>query len=190
MGEPVGRVSAALALSAALHAVMLAGAPVLSGAGPAPAARPAALQVRLVTADAPVAAQPSSAAPKPRQAASGIKTGPQPAAANAPRYWRASELDSKPIPLTPIEPATPAGAGGKTGRVLARVLINESGRADAVRVELSEPQAIFDDAVKAAFGAARYRPGMKGGRSVKSQMLVEITFHGKDERPRDSALPR
>jgi TonB family protein len=183
-------VSAALALSAALHAVMLAGAPAPSGAGPAPAAPPAALQVRLVTAQAPAAAAPSSGTAKAPPRASAVKTGPQPRAADGPRYWRASELDSKPIPLTPIEPSAPASAGGKPGRVLARVLIDESGRADAVRVELSEPQAIFDEAVKNAFGAARYRPGMKGGRSVKSQMLVEITFHGKDERPADSALPR
>lgn len=188
MGGQGRCVSAALALSAALHAVMLAGAPTPSGAGAAPAA-PDALQVRLAAADSPNDAAPPKAAPKAPAPAGAIKTTAQ-AGADRPRYWRASELDSKPVPLTPIEPAAPAGARGKPGRVLARVLINESGRADAVRVELSEPQAIFDDAVKAAFGAARYRPGIRGGRSVKSQMLVEITFHGEERREADSALPR
>jgi TonB family protein len=58
------------------------------------------------------------------------------------------------------------------------VLINESGRVDAVHIVASEPMRAFDEAVKTAFGSARYRPGMKAGRSVKSQMLVEVTFHG------------
>ena len=176
MGGPAGRVSAALALSAALHALLFADTPALSGAGASSADRSAPLEVRLASTEAP----PAPAKPVRKSPSAGSEPAArQPGQAEQPRYWRASELDAKPIPLTPIEPAAPAGAAAKAGRVLARVLINESGRADAVRVELAEPQAVFDEAVKRAFGAARYRPGMKGGRSVKSQMLVEITFHGE-----------
>ena len=177
MGGPAGRVSAALALSAALHALLFADTPALSGASASSAAGPAPLEVRLASAGAlPAATTPVLKSPK---AGSEPGAARQPGQAEEPRYWRASELDAKPFPLTPIEPAAPAGAAAKAGRVLARVLINESGRADAVRVELAEPQVVFDEAVKTAFGAARYRPGIKGGRSVKSQMLVEITFHGE-----------
>jgi len=182
MGSPAGRVSAALALSAALHALLFADTPALSGSGASPAAGPKPLEVRLAASGArPEAGKPVLPSPK---AAAARQSGQ----AEEPRYWRASELDAKPFPLTPIEPTAPAGAAAKAGRVLARVLINESGRADAVRVELAEPQAVFDEAVKTAFGAARYRPGMKGGRNVKSQMLVEITFHG--EQSADSASAR
>ena len=185
MAGPAGRVSIALAASAVLHALLFGSAPApSSGAGAAPAAAPAPLEVRLASADAPAATTPVR-----HNAGSDPAAGRQPRPAEEPRYWRASELDLKPIPLTPIEPAAPPGAAAKAGRVLARVLINESGRADAVRVELAEPQVVFDEAVKTAFGAARYRPGIKGGRSVKSQMLVEITFHG-EQGSTDSAPAR
>jgi len=99
------------------------------------------------------------------------------AVAAGPQYLRASELDSKPVPLGNVEPVAPASAATTAGRVVARLLINESGTADAVRIESSEPRAVFDDAVVSAFGSARYRPGMKGGRPVKSQLLIEVLFH-------------
>jgi TonB family protein len=185
---PVGRVSAALALSAALHTLVLSAAPAMFGAGAPVQGRPAPIQVRLV-AELPAAPASSKARHTGRKAGSELATRPQLGVVDGPRYLRASELDSKPVPLASIEPAPPAGAEKKTGRVIARILINESGGADAVRVESSEPEALFDDAVKSAFGSALYRPGMKGGRSVKSQILIEVTFHGEDRGAQDSARP-
>jgi len=99
------------------------------------------------------------------------------ALSQAPRYWRASELDVRAAPLAEVDPVPPARAGNKPGRVIARVLIDESGKADRVLIETSEPAGLFDDAVVAAFGRARYRPGSKNGIRVKSQILVEVTFH-------------
>jgi periplasmic protein TonB len=173
---PLARVGAALTLSAALHTLVLAGAPTLFPAGAPGGTPPASIDVRLL-GEAPAAS--SSPKVRPRKPGSDLATGPQLGVAGGPRYFRASELDTKPQPLTAIEPAPPAGAGKLAGRVIARVLINEAGRADAVRVEASEPYAVFDDAVKTAFGSARYRPGTKDGRKVKSQMLIEVTFHGE-----------
>jgi TonB family protein len=98
-------------------------------------------------------------------------------AADGPRYWRASELDAGAAPLAQIDPVPPAKAGDKPGRVIARVLINESGGADRVLIEESNPPGLFDQAVIAAFKSARYRPGSKHGIRVKSQMRVEVTFH-------------
>jgi TonB family protein len=173
MTGPAGRVSAAIAVSVALHTAVLAGAPGwFSPGAPGGEARSAPFEVR-IAGERPAPISPLAA-------------GPKAAAVKGPYYFRGSELDAKPAPLTPIEPA----ATGKTaGRVIARVFINESGKADTVRIEASEPFAIFDEAVKAAFGGARYRPGMKGGRSVKSQMLVEVTFHGASSAGPDSARP-
>lgn len=99
-------------------------------------------------------------------------------AADGPRYWRASELDVGAAPLARVDPVPPAKAGDKPGRVIARVLINESGSADRVLIEKSDPPGLFDQAVIAAFKGARYRPGSKHGIRVKSQMRVEVTFHG------------
>lgn len=185
MVGPVGRASAALALSAALHTLVLAGAPAMFGPHEQAVTPPAPIALRLV-AELPASAKARQA---PRRAGSELATGPRLGAVEGPRYLRASELDSKPVPLASIEPAAPAGAQNTTGRVIARVLINESGGVDAVRIESGEPAAVFDHAVKSAFGAARYRPGMKGGRSVKSQMLVEVTFHGAERSGQGSARP-
>lgn len=94
----------------------------------------------------------------------------------ASQYRRASELDARPAPLGDIDPVPPKGTESRGGRVVARILINEAGKADRVLVEASEPRGVFDGSVVAAFGAARYRPGMKAGAAVKSQMRVEVRF--------------
>jgi TonB family protein len=182
---PLGRVSAAIAVSAALHTAVLAGAPGLFGPGPAAEGRAAAFQVRLVTENA--AAAVPTRAPKASKQGIQVAAGPKVGLLEGPHYFRGSELDVKPFPLESIEPAPPMKAAG---RVVARILINESGGADAVRIESSDLKSVFDDTVKAAFGAARYSPGIKDGRSVKSQMLVEVTFHGDEPAARDSAPAR
>ncbi|HEX6629542.1 MAG TPA: energy transducer TonB [Gemmatimonadaceae bacterium] len=101
----------------------------------------------------------------------------QAALADGPRYWRASELDVRAAPLADVTPVPPAKAGERPGRVVARVLISESGTAERVVIEKSEPAGLFDDSVISAFRKARYRPGSKNGIRVKSQMHVEVTFH-------------
>jgi TonB family protein len=141
--------------------------------------------VRLVTENA--AAAVPTRAPKASKQGIQVAAGPKVGLLEGPHYFRGSELDVKPFPLESIEPAPPMKAAG---RVVARILINESGGADAVRIESSDLKSVFDDTVKAAFGAARYSPGIKDGRSVKSQMLVEVTFHGDEPAARDSAPAR
>ena len=112
------------------------------------------------------------------------------APAVGPKYFRASELDTKPFPLNAIEPVSPPGAADKTVKVIARILINESGRADTVRIESRGRGKPFDEAVKKAFGSARYQAGTKNGINVKSQMLIEVTFHGQEEGRRASPRSR
>jgi TonB family protein len=180
MAGAARNVGAALALSVALHTLVLAAAPAMFRGASAPAeGRQAPIRVRLL-AESPAAPEGSKARRSGPRTGSELAAGPQLGVVDGPRYLRGSELDSKPVPLSSVDPAPPAGTEKLIGRVIARILINESGTADAVRIESSEPEAVFDEAVKAAFAAARYRPGVKGGRSVKSQMLIEVTFHGAE----------
>ncbi len=184
---PLGRVSAAIAVSAALHTVVLAGVPGLFSPGPAAEGRAAPFQVRLVTEKPAAVARITQKAPKAPKHGIQVAAGPKVGVLEGPHYFRGSELDVKPFPLESIEPRPPMKAAG---RVVARILINESGGADSVRIESSDLKSVFDDTVKAAFGSARYSPGIKDGRGVKSQMLVEVTFHGDEPAARDSAPAR
>jgi len=162
------RLWGAALLSVAAHAAAVTAVGTLAGSSEGPASAPNGFTVRLADA-APVT--PRAVAVAPRKAA--LPT------AREKRYLRASELDSKPAPLASIEPATPAGAGSRSGRVIARVLIGADGAADKVIIESAEPPRIFDRSVMDAFGAARYRPGLKAGQAVPSQMRIEVSFDGE-----------
>lgn len=102
-----------------------------------------------------------------------------------PYYFRAQELDSR---LTVFEPsvklAYPEGvAENLDGRVVLRLLVTEQGAiADALVVE-SEPAGIFEQSAATAFRNARFFPGIKDGKPVKSQMVVEVRYHGDPRMP-------
>jgi TonB family protein len=107
----------------------------------------------------------------------------------ASQYLPASQLDRRPAPNSEINPVPPKGSESRGGRVVARVLINESGKADRVIVESSEPRGLFDASVVAAFGTALYRPGYKSGVAVKSQMRVEVRIEPQDPSPAPARRP-
>lgn len=102
----------------------------------------------------------------------------------ASQYLSASQLDRRPAPNSEINPVPPKGSESKGGRVVARILINEAGKADRVIVESSEPRGVFDASVVAAFGEALYRPGYKSGVAVKSQMRVEVRIEPQEPSPK------
>jgi outer membrane biosynthesis protein TonB len=54
--------------------------------------------------------------------------------------------------------------------------INEQGSVDEVAIVESDPPGVFEAAVAEAFGPARFRPGRKGGVTVKSRMAIEVLF--------------
>lgn len=175
------RLWGAVLLSAAVHAAAMAGAGSLAGSTAPTAATPSGLTVRLAGAAPAERIEVPPATPSRRErAGSGPAMGSmqKPLALPEPRYFRASELDSRPAPLGEIEPAMPQDAGAKAGRVIARILINAAGVADRVIIESAEPPQVFDRTVVDAFSTARYRPGMKGGAAVGSQMRVEVSFQG------------
>ncbi len=107
------------------------------------------------------------------------KAAPAPAPSGlppAPSYHAAGELDPPPSPLADIEPAYPQAAGTRDGRVVIRILIAADGSVDNVAVVRSFPQGFFEDSAIAAFGQAKFSPGMIKGVPVKSQITIEVLY--------------
>jgi len=114
---------------------------------------------------APVAASPVPASEPSR-----------PALADAPDYLQGKLLTVGPRPLDDIEPRYPDGADLRTGKVVLRLLIGDTGHVDEVAVLRANPPGLFDAAAMEAFAKARFSPGLAGGVAVKSQMTVEVDF--------------
>lgn len=197
-----GRLVLAMLASAGLHAVLILSAAGSPAGGITPAnyihallrAQPPALlqfiarpqedaqdgdlQVPAQSA-APAAAEPAS---EPKPAAT---TDEMPAAAEpvipfgtAPRYYLAHELDVRPQIKTRVEPDYPAAAAeqGLSGAFQTRIYIDESGQVERVLVPEDRDADLFAAAVVKAFLAARYTPGIKDGKPVRSLVILEIKF--------------
>lgn len=185
------RLAAALGASLALHAYALVvlealpqgmrwGELSLLQPGEARALR-ATLRPLAAAAAAPASPAPEATPPaRPAAPEAGAGEGREAALAPlpAPRYYATRELDVRPGILVRIEPEFPDAAARRflSGRVVARLLIDESGAVEKVLIVTAEPPGYFEDAAQRAFLAARFTPGMKGGRAVRVQMLLEITF--------------
>lgn len=94
----------------------------------------------------------------------------------APTYYPTEELERRPQPLVHIEPRFPQLASAPSGRVLLRLYIGESGLVERVEVESTDAHADFLAAAREAFAAARFLPGMKDGKAVKSALRLEVRF--------------
>lgn len=185
------RLAAALAASLALHAYAFAvldalprgmrwGDLALLATG---GARPLRVTLRAVEAGpATAAAEGRAAAAEPPPAGSqpGAGATPEPTLSPLPaqHYYLTRELDVRPGILVRVEPEYPEAAARRflSGRVLARLLIDATGAVEKVVIVSAEPPGYFEEAAEKAFRAARFTPGMKGGRAVPVQMLLEISF--------------
>jgi TonB family protein len=179
-----GKLGAALGASVLLHAGLLGSLDHLIGGAPQHTGTrtASALQARIVAlADSALVADRAALAPASDRAGAG-RRGSELAAAQAlpllpgPQYFSAAELDQRPFALTNITLDYPAGARPREAVVVARILINEEGRADAVQILSTDPGDGFDRVVKQAFAGATYRPGQRNRRPVKSQITVEVKF--------------
>lgn len=190
------RLSAALALSALLHAAVLYNVHG-AGRGGAPSAGNNTLSVRLQSAEqqhpgsvslprtAPNESLSEPAAPVPQTAAA-----PQPASAIAPatpgpngparfsdaRYYLGSELDRRATPLHAIEPVYPDESSARGHNVVLRIFISERGTVDDVAVQSAGQAAEFENSAREAFARARFAPGTLRGVPVKSELMVEVKF--------------
>ena len=111
----------------------------------------------------------SQAAPPPVQAAPTIREGDVVAMDSLDR---APALVREPRPVYP-----PIAARQKIeATVMASVLVSESGEVLDVKVLRGEPRFGFNDAAIRAFRAARYSPGMKDGKRVRTWVPQMIHF--------------
>ena len=103
-----------------------------------------------------------------------------PGAAGEPaaHYFLARELDARPVALAPIDPAYPNDAYLRNvpGSVLVRLHLSETGAVEQAVIVRADPPGYFEEAVQRAFLAARFSPGMRGGRPVRVQMTVEVRY--------------
>ncbi len=95
--------------------------------------------------------------------------------ARDPTWYSARELDELPRPLQPIRPPRTASVRAP-GRVVLQLAIDERGMViDAVVLD-ADAGAELAKLALAAGRDARFHPGTKGGRIVKSKVLLELTF--------------
>ena len=200
ISQSAHRLANGLALSIALHALIVLGiTPV-----PYRATAPAPLQVELQRVEAPppvaeVAAEPLSdlsatAAAETPQEVPPMPDTPAPTAApetpvtvDQPLYFAAREVDVRAELIKQIDLVYPVKAYEMRlpGRVVVRILINEHGAVDETSVLEATPSGIFEEAALAATQALQFRPAQKHGRNVKSQKTIEVTFD-----PYESIRPR
>lgn len=189
------RLSAALALSALLHAAVLYdmhGA----GRGGMPSAGSDVLNVRLAPAEQPSApvslpddvkhevvlgpvapAPEATTTPRPASTIAPSTPGPNgPGRLSGLHYYLGSELDRRATPLQSIEPVYPDDPGERERNVVLRVFISERGTVDDVAVQAAGAPAAFEKSAREAFARARFAPGVLRGVPVKSQLVVEVKF--------------
>ena len=95
-----------------------------------------------------------------------------------PTYYPAKQLDVYPQPLTAIKLDYPESAASARvdGRVVVLLLIDEFGMVNEASIVEAQPEGYFEDAALAVFRAARFAPGQKQGRAVKSRVLLQVKY--------------
>lgn len=85
-------------------------------------------------------------------------------------------IDQGPHPLGDIYPEFPQAAGQRGGSVTLRLVISERGEVEKITVVSATPPGLFEEAALAAFGRARYAPGLRAGLPVRSEVLYQVDF--------------
>jgi protein TonB len=99
-----------------------------------------------------------------------------------PTWYQARQLDVFPHALSAVRPAYPerAARAAVSGEVTLELLIDESGQVHAAEVVRATPEGYFEAATVSAFQAARFVPGQKDGRAVRSRLVVKVVFSPDD----------
>lgn len=94
------------------------------------------------------------------------------------RYYRTGELDVRPGIMTRVEPDYPEPAARRlvAGSVRIELYIDEAGRVERVQTLQADPPGYFEESTQRAFLGARFTPGMKDGRPVKVKIRLEVKF--------------
>ncbi len=164
------RLALALGFSAGMHAVLVTGvdlAPLRGDAGRAPYA----LDVTLEAPKAKLTVEPKVAQRAPRATAAGSA------------YLPSADVDTPAMPRERPHLVYPEDAymARLRGTVRLRVFISEQGRVDDAHVVFARPEGEFEEAALEAARKLVYDPAKRGGRPVKSQKLIEVTFDPYEE---------
>lgn len=182
------RLWVAAGLSVALHAAIVVSVQRQPGAEPAlQNERAAPLIARLATAvsdavlpatEPTITALPETAEPaRPATAAaSPLASNSTPAGDGSVHYFKTSELDRRPFPLTRIEVPTPESAEALTGSVMIRLRISERGRVEDAKIVMGTGITEFEAAALREFSQAEFHPGYRANLPVRSEMLIEVTL--------------
>ena len=93
-------------------------------------------------------------------------------------FYRVGELDRQPLGLARMQPPYPfrARRRGVEGRVKIRFYITPSGSVEGIRIVKAEPAGYFEKTVRDTVARWRFKPGMVGGRAVKTLVETTIVF--------------
>jgi TonB family protein len=93
-------------------------------------------------------------------------------------YYSARELDVYPSPAIPLRFSYPSHVvpAGPLGSVLLSVKVDEAGKVDQAAVIAADPPGFFEEHTLAVLNAARFSPGRREGRPVKSQVTVRVDY--------------
>ena len=194
------RLGGFIAISIALHFVMVAGAGRLDFSarrfGDVPA-RPDLHATLALRDHAQVEPAPTSVDPDATETAK--ESAPEPAPAESPprpeaagalveetglalpapeKWYTARELDVRAEPLTNVHLRYPENLRNEPviGKVHLRLFIDERGVVRKMQIAASEPGGLFDEAAKQAWEDVRFSPALKNGAPVKSQKLLELIY--------------
>lgn len=187
-GAGARRLWIAAGLSVTLHAAIVVtvqrqpgGEPPLhnkSAAAPLMARLATAVSDAVLPAAEPVVSPAHETTEPASVAATSAVTGNNttPAGAGSVHYFKSSELDRRPFPLTRIEVPTPDSAETLTGSVMIRLRISERGRVEDAKIVMSTGITEFEAAALREFSQAQFHPGYRANLPVRSEMLIEVTL--------------
>jgi periplasmic protein TonB len=188
-GAGARRLWVAAGLSLALHAAIVFSVQRQPGGEPALQNEQAApLIARLATAVSeavlpaaeptitPVPETAEPARPATTATASPLANNSTPAGDGSVHYFKTSELDRRPFPLTLIEVPTPESAEALAGSVMIRLRISERGRVEDAKIVMGTGIAEFEAIALREFSQAQFHPGYRGNLPVRSEMLIEVTL--------------
>lgn len=118
-----------------------------------------------------------------------VTTPPETASASGTHYFKSSELDRRPFPLTRIIIPEPESATAESGAVMIRLLISERGRVEDARIVFGTGVAEFEASALHEFSSAKFQPGYRGNLAVPSEMLIEVTLRPPKADATQAAAP-
>ena len=199
-----GRLMVAVAVSAALHILLIHGLVLRPGI---PAARQSSpIHARLMPAETdsnpvkrervsiPLPVAIDNAVPIPPEAIPGVseKLDAEPSSSVANEslaisslpevpdltHYAAKDLDTYPQLRGELNPDYPESAFAQkiAGAVTLLVLVDEAGRVTETAVVDAAPESLFDESAQRALSSAVFIPAQRDGRIVRSRILVRVNY--------------